>query len=105
MNFYKKLKCFSLASLSRIVQCLQVRQEPTKVKHLSGAPLWGRRLALHTNNRIGWKGLPGANTLAYYANLKFTSVKSFITLTEGEYCSWDIIKVLHMSRLWLYSLL
>jgi hypothetical protein len=34
----------------------------THVKHLSGAPLKGRLLALPTNNRLGWKGLPGENT-------------------------------------------
>jgi hypothetical protein len=28
----------------------------------------GRLLALPTNNRIGWKGLQGENTLAYYEN-------------------------------------
>jgi hypothetical protein len=32
-------------------------------KHSS---LLRRRLALPTNIRPGWKGLPGANTLAYY---------------------------------------
>ncbi len=30
------------------------------------APLKGRLLALAAKNRLGWKGLPGANTLAYY---------------------------------------
>ncbi len=29
-------------------------------------PFKGRLLALHTNNRLGWRGLPGTNTLAYY---------------------------------------
>ena len=37
--------------------------------HLSGAHLLGRLLALPTNNRLGWKGLPGANTITYYKNL------------------------------------
>jgi len=40
-------------------------QEPTQVKRLSGASLYGIVLALPTNNSLGWKGLPGANTLAY----------------------------------------
>jgi hypothetical protein len=26
-------------------------------------------LALPTKTRLGWKGLPGTNTLAYYENL------------------------------------
>jgi len=38
-------------------------------EHLSGAPLYGRPLALPTNIRLGWKSLPGPNTLTYYENL------------------------------------
>jgi len=38
------------------------------VKHPSGAPLSGRLLASPTNSRLGWKGLAGTNTLAYYKN-------------------------------------
>jgi hypothetical protein len=45
-----------------------VRQEPTQVKHISGAPLKGRLLYLPANKRLGLKGLPGANTPAYYKN-------------------------------------
>jgi hypothetical protein len=77
MNFRNKLECCLLASLSRIVQCLRVRQETTQVKHLSGALLQGRLLAFHTNNILGWKGLPRANTLAYYENSKLTAVKVY----------------------------
>jgi hypothetical protein len=40
--------------------------KPTRAKHLSGAPLQGRPLALPSNIRQGWKGLPGKITLAYY---------------------------------------
>ncbi len=40
----------------------------TRVKLLSGAPLFGRLLALPANIRLGWKCLPGINTLAYYEN-------------------------------------
>jgi len=47
---------------------LKVRQEPTHVKHISGAPIKGRLLALSTNNRQDWKGLPGANPVAYFEN-------------------------------------
>jgi hypothetical protein len=39
------------------------------VKHISVASLYGMLLALPTNNRPGWKGMKGANTLAYYAKL------------------------------------
>jgi len=31
-------------------------------------PLEGRLLASATNIRLGWRGLPGTNTLAYYEN-------------------------------------
>ncbi len=33
---------------------------------LAGAPLLGRLLDLPANIRLGWKGLPGTNALAYY---------------------------------------
>jgi hypothetical protein len=42
---------------------------------LSGAPHEGRLLALPANIRLGWKGLPGINTLAYYKNLQITAAK------------------------------
>ncbi len=29
-------------------------------------PFKGRLLALHTNITLGWRGLPGTNSLAYY---------------------------------------
>ncbi len=35
----------------------------------SGAPLYGRLLALPTNIRPDWKGRPGTNALAYYEHL------------------------------------
>jgi hypothetical protein len=59
---------------------LRVSPGPSKVKCLSGAPLKGKLLALTTNIRLGWKGLPGTNALAYYKKLYLMSVKSFITL-------------------------
>ncbi len=33
------------------------------------------KLALLTNNRLVWKGLPGTNTLAYYGHLYITAIK------------------------------
>jgi hypothetical protein len=50
------------------------------VRHFSGAPLEGRAQPFPTNLRLGWKGLPGASTLAYYENPYITAVKSFIVL-------------------------
>ncbi len=54
------------------------------MKCLSGAPLYGKLLALPTNVRLGWKSLPRTNTLAYYKSLEITAVKSFITLAPGQ---------------------
>ncbi len=50
---------------------------------LQYAPLLGRLLASPTNIRLGWKGLPGTNTLAYYENLQIMAVKSFILRAPG----------------------
>jgi len=48
-----------------------------------------RLLPYSKNIRLGWKGLTGANTLAYYENSQFTDRKSFITLDPGD----DVIKL------------
>ncbi len=48
------------------------------MKHLSGSPLQSRLLTLPTNIRLGCKGLPGINTLAYCENPLITAVKSLI---------------------------
>jgi len=40
-------------------------------------------LALPTNIRLGWKGLPGTNALAYFEKSQLTAVQSFITLATG----------------------
>ncbi len=52
----------------------------THVKHVSGAPLNGRLLALPTNNRLGWKGFPGENTLAYRENFVTYCRKKFYNI-------------------------
>jgi hypothetical protein len=52
------------------------------VKHLSGALFYGRILALPTNIRLGWKGLPETNTLITKVR-KLRTEKSFITLGPG----------------------
>jgi hypothetical protein len=53
------------------------------VKHMKSAlPVYA--LVVPSNIRLGWKGLPWANTLAYYEILKITAVKSFITLAPGH---------------------
>jgi hypothetical protein len=35
------------------------------------------------NNRLGWKGFLGTNTLAYYENLQIMDKKCFITFAPG----------------------
>jgi hypothetical protein len=40
-------------------------------------------LALPTNIRLDWKGLPRTNTLAYYENPEIAAVKSFIAQASG----------------------
>jgi hypothetical protein len=41
-----------------------------------GSPLKSRLLSSHTNIRLGWKGLPEKNTIAYYKNPYNTAIKS-----------------------------
>ncbi len=53
------------------------------MKHLSGSPLERRLLALPTNIRLRWKGLPGINILAYYGNLQITAVLGFMIQAPG----------------------
>ncbi len=68
-TYYGRILWFFVISLSSQVQCLRARPGPTQLKHLSGAPLQGRPLALPTNIRLGWKSLQRTNTPAYYENL------------------------------------
>ncbi len=37
-----------------------------RVPHLKGDAILGKALTLLANIRLGWKDLPGSNTLAYY---------------------------------------
>ncbi len=86
------IECLSRASLSRIVQCLQVRQKLAQVKRLSGAPLYGRLLALPTCIRLGWKGLPGANTLSLLPKFLTYGCKKFNIVPEkGRLTTVDLL--------------
>ncbi len=82
-NFHYRLECLSLASLSSLVHCLWARPGayPT-VEHLKGGSL-RKTQALSTIIRLGRKGLPRTNTLAYYENSKLMAAKSFITKAPG----------------------
>ncbi len=59
----------------------------------------GQALAFLTNIRLGWKGLPGANTLAHYKYLFITTVKSFITSSPGLGCKDQSISVAFVIKL------
>jgi hypothetical protein len=52
------------------------------VEHLKDTSL-SQVLASVTDIRIGWRGLPGTNTVAYYENTSITNVKSFIIFSPG----------------------
>ncbi len=52
-------------------------------EHLKGASPQGRLLAFPTDIRLGWKGLPATNTVAYQEHLYVTAVKCFITSAGG----------------------
>jgi len=70
-----KLQSLYQVSLSRLPSCLRIRPEPTQVKHLSGAPVLGKLLALPINIRLGWKGQPRTKTF-----IKIRAIKIFIIL-------------------------
>jgi hypothetical protein len=53
------------------------------VETLKEVHLWGRLLALPTIIRLGFKSLPGSNTLPHYEHSLNTNVKSFITFGPG----------------------
>jgi hypothetical protein len=52
-------------------------------EHLKDSSI-GWSSALSTNIRLGWKGLLGTNTLAYYEYPLLTDKKSFITLAPDK---------------------
>ncbi len=77
-NVRNKLECLFLTSLSSLVYCLRVWPGGyPRVEHVRGTLLKGRLLTLTTNTRLGWKGMPGINTLAYYEHSYITDEKIF----------------------------
>ncbi len=60
-----KLERLSLQIVSSLVQYLQLRPKPTRVKHISCVPLLGRLLDLLANIRPGQKEFARTNALAY----------------------------------------
>jgi hypothetical protein len=83
MTFSNLLQCLSSSSISSLVKYMWVRPGAfPRVEHLNGV-LLGYAPALPANVRLGKKGLPGTNALAYYKRGNLRSVKSFITLSRG----------------------
>jgi hypothetical protein len=68
MNGPNKPECLLLGSLSSVVNCLIIRPEPARVKHTSGAPFWGRLVALPTTLYKAGKAYQ-ERALAYWSNL------------------------------------
>jgi hypothetical protein len=73
MKGSQKLECLFI--LSSLVRYLWLRQGAyLRVEHLKGVSLGYTPPSL-TNISVGWKGLPGTNTLAYFKNLLIMTVK------------------------------
>jgi hypothetical protein len=86
---HNKLECFTLAGFLSLLKCFWVRAGAyPRVKHKNCASL-GWALVLPPNIILGWRGLPGTNTQAYYKNPSITAVKSYIILPPGV----DLIKL------------
>jgi hypothetical protein len=47
--------------------------------YLSGTP----EMNSTVNMRLGWKGLPRTNALAYYEKMQLRAVKRFLTFSTG----------------------
>jgi hypothetical protein len=52
--------------------------------------------ALPANIGLGWKSLPGTNTLAYYENPYITPVISFIVQAPGDAWAWSFLPEGHL---------
>ncbi len=60
--FRNRLECFSQASFFSLVKCLWANQGACpRLEHLKDAS-FGQGPALPSNNRLGWKGLPGTES-------------------------------------------
>jgi hypothetical protein len=82
-----KLEFFSLAILSSLVYCLQVRPGAyPRAEHLTTRV--GSNLTKKYTTRL--EGLSGTNTLAYWTYSQITSIKSFISMCPNE----NVIKTL-----------
>jgi hypothetical protein len=68
MKFPYKLECLSLASFYSLVKCLSIRHgDYPRMEHLKSATRVGSSIS--SKHRLGWKSLPGTNTLANHEKL------------------------------------
>jgi len=56
----------------------------SRLEHLKGASLV-QAPALPASIRLGWKGLPGSNTLVYNENPLIMAVKNFVVQAPDKY--------------------
>jgi hypothetical protein len=69
MSGHDKIECSSEAGLSSLVECFWVRPGAYPiVEHPEGVSL-GLTPALFANIRLGWRGLPMTNAVAYCNHL------------------------------------
>jgi len=74
--------------VSDLVICLRIMLDWPGSRHLNGAR-FGQTLALLVNIRLGWKGLPRANTLANLASSLVTKNKlNNIVTTDSDIKRW-----------------
>jgi hypothetical protein len=75
-----KLDCLLLTSLSSLVYYMWVRPRAQPIVELLSCALVWYAPGFLANIRLGWKGLSGTNTPAYYDHFINYSHKKFITL-------------------------
>ncbi len=71
---------------------INLRLEPTRVKHLSGALLQGRLLASSANIRLDCKCLLETNTLAYCENPYIMAIKLRLEPTRVKHLSGALLQ-------------
>ncbi len=105
-NISNKLECLFLTSLSRLLYCLWRGPGVYHwVEHMKGSSIV-QVFALPTNIRLGWKGLPGTNTLAYYFRNKLECLlnyarKAFQRKTIQKFVNHGQ-KMFHIIAPWAY---
>ncbi len=70
-----RLEGLPLNTLSSQVFKFESKARANPMEVLSDASFLVKLLVLPANVRLGWKGLPGTNTLAFYENTQITDEK------------------------------